>query len=603
MEIDYQELWADAIGKFIEVESEEKEEQNNDSSYISNASKKISSSSLRTMIKEKSKEKLNTSYMKTIKEKDDLIEKMRKQSTIDKQKLEETLHKIDEFDMIVRTKEQEIRNMERRYEKEIEQYKNEIRQYKEKEKNNSCIREENEKLKKDIEILTKKIDELRENGKGENDTSEAKKKLKEEVDKLLKANSDNLTLIDKIKKEIDDNGFVNMYKIKIDDISGWVYSKYLVDTLEEAKEVYNENGVYDTHKDRKYSRELYGGKASSLDYYPYNKPNFNDNKLLEKANAIYLNGSVIKNVDTYIDLAKNTGINAMVVDIKDGVLAYDSNVAREYSPTAYKNAINSFSDYQNAIKKIKDAGFYVIGRIVVFNDSHYGKDHPEDCIVSSSSSRLWPSAYSRGAWEYNVNLALEAAREMKFNEIQFDYVRFPEDAYKMSTSGGTDFKNKYDEEKAEAIQNFLFYAADQIHKANVYFSVDVFGECSNTYVTAYGQYWPAISNIVDVISAMPYTDHFDNNPVRWNNPYQTMNNWGKTAAARQKEIPTPAIARTWITAYDTPHWNPTVVYDASKIADQIRGLNDAGLNGGVMTWNVRSSVNKYNQIKSAFTND
>ena len=69
-----------------------------------------------------------------------------------------------------------------------------------------------------------------------------------------------------------------MYKIKIDDISGWVYSKYLVDTLEEAKEVYNENGVYDTHKDRKYSRELYGGKASSLDYYPYNKPNFNDNK-------------------------------------------------------------------------------------------------------------------------------------------------------------------------------------------------------------------------------------------------------------------------------------------------------------------------------------
>ena len=212
MEIDYQELWADAIGKFIEVESEEKEEQNNDSSYISNASKKISSSSLRTMIKEKSKEKLNTSYMKTIKEKDDLIEKMRKQSTIDKQKLEETLHKTDEFDMIVRTKEQEIRNMERRYEKEIEQYKNEIRQYKEKEKNNSCIREENEKLKKDIEILTKKIDELRENGKGENDTSEAKKKLKEEVDKLLKANSDNLTLIDKIKKEKDS------YKEKIDTL-------------------------------------------------------------------------------------------------------------------------------------------------------------------------------------------------------------------------------------------------------------------------------------------------------------------------------------------------------------------------------------------------
>lgn len=403
--------------------------------------------------------------------------------------------------------------------------------------------------------------------------------------------------------KIDDNGFVNMYKIKKDDISGWVYSKYLVDTLEEAKEVYNENDVYDTHKDRKYSRELYGGKASSLDYYPYDKPSFNDNKLLEKANAIYLNGSVIKNVDTYIDLAKNTGINAMVVDIKDGVLAYDSNVAREYSPTAYKNAINSFSDYQNAIKKIKDAGFYVIGRIVVFNDSHYGKDHPEDCIVSSSSSRLWPSAYSRGAWEYNVNLALEAAREMKFNEIQFDYVRFPEDAYKMSTYGGTDFKNKYDEEKAEAIQNFLFYAADQIHKANVYFSVDVFGECSNTYVTAYGQYWPAISNVVDVISSMPYTDHFGRNIDTWTNAYKTVNNWAKGAAERQTEIPTPAIARTWITAYDTPYWNPTVIYGQQKIEDQVNALYDAGLTGGFITWNGKSSLSKYEQIKGAFNKD
>lgn len=212
IEIDYQELWADAMGKFIEVESEEKEEQYNDSSYISSASKKISSSSLRNMIKEKSKEKLNTSYMKSMKEKDDLIEKMRKQSTIDKQKLEETLHKIDDFEMIVRTKEQEIRNMERKYDKEIEQYKNEIRQYKEKENSNSCIKEENDKLKKDIEILTKKIDELRENGNEDNATSEEKKKLKEEIDKLIKVNSDNMILIDKIKKEKD------IYKEKIDSL-------------------------------------------------------------------------------------------------------------------------------------------------------------------------------------------------------------------------------------------------------------------------------------------------------------------------------------------------------------------------------------------------
>lgn len=407
--------------------------------------------------------------------------------------------------------------------------------------------------------------------------------------------------------KILDDGSVNMYKIKKDDISGWVYGKYLVDDLESAQAVYNENGVYDIHKDRKYpSRELYGGKASNLDYYPYKKASFDDNSLLENAKTMYMNGgsNVISNVDKYLEIATSSGVNAIVVDIKDGALAYSSEVAKEYSPTAYKSAINDNEVYKSAIKKIKDAGIYVIGRIVVFNDTHYGKDHPEDCITSSASSRLWPSAYSRGTWEYNVELAKEAVVEMGFNEIQFDYVRFPEDAYKMSTSGNTDFKNKYDEEKAEAVQNFLFYAADQIHKVGAYLSVDVFGECSSTYVTAYGQYWPAISNIVDVISSMPYTDHFDrNNSDYWTNPYRTVYNWGVNAAKRQTEIPTPAIARTWITAYDTPWWKPTVTYDASKISDQAKALVDAGLDGGFITWNSASSLSKYNQIKSAFSKD
>jgi len=403
-----------------------------------------------------------------------------------------------------------------------------------------------------------------------------------------------------------DNGNVNMYKIKKDDISGWVYAKYLVNDKDSALANYNENSVYDTHKDRKYgSRELYGGKASTLDYYPYERVSFENNKLLETAKSMYLNAgsNVINNIDSYLDIAKNYGVNMIVADIKDGALAYSSEVAKEYSMTAYNTAINSNEKYKSAIDKIKEAGIYVVGRIVVFNDVHYGKDHPEDCITSSASSRLWPSAYSRGAWEYNVELAKEAIRTMGFNEIQFDYVRFPEDAYNMSVKGNTDFKNKYDEEKAEAVQNFLFYAVDQIHKEGAYLSVDVFGECSSEYVTAYGQYWPAISNIVDAISSMPYTDHFGRNNDTWSNPYKTVYNWAVGAAKRQTEIPTPAIARTWITAYDTPYWNPKVIYDASKISDQAKALVDAGLKGGFITWNSASSLSKYQQIKSAFNKD
>jgi len=417
---------------------------------------------------------------------------------------------------------------------------------------------------------------------------------------IKKGNKLDITGYDKLL----DDGNVNMYKIKYNDTEGYVYSKYLVNDKESADSVYNENGVYDIHKDRKFKgRELYGGKASTLDYYPYERVEFEDNKLLKKAKTMYLNAGTIGSIDSYLKIAKENGVNAIVVDIKDGALAYSSNIAKEISPTAYATAINDNSSYKSAIDKIKDAGIYAIGRIVVFNDVHYGKDHPDDCISSTASSRLWPSAYSRGAWYYNVELAKEAVKEMGFNEIQFDYVRFPEDAYNMSIKGNSDFKNKYDEEKAEAVQNFLFYATDQIHKVGAYLSVDVFGECSGEYVTAYGQYWPAISNIVDAISSMPYTDHFGRGVDTWTNAYQTVYNWAKGAATRQKEIPTPAVARTWITAYDTPYWKPTVIYNASKIEDQVRALYDAGLDGGFITWNSASSLAKYEQIKTAFNKD
>ena len=143
---------------------------------------------------------------------------------------------------------------------------------------------------------------------------------------------------------IDNEGYVNMYKIKKDDIIGWVYAKYLVDTEEAALANYNENNVYDTHKDRKYGRELYGGKASTLDYYPYEKPEFENNPILKNAKSMYLNAgsNVIGNIDKYLEIATTSGVNAIVVDLKDGALAYPMEVAKEYSMTAYNTAINSY---------------------------------------------------------------------------------------------------------------------------------------------------------------------------------------------------------------------------------------------------------------------
>lgn len=421
---------------------------------------------------------------------------------------------------------------------------------------------------------------------------------------------DKLTIIGYDK--LNEDGTVNMYKIKTsDDIEGYFYKKYVVDTHEEALLNYDPDGIYKIHSSKKDT--LGGGDGASLDYYPVVKPVFENNKMPDNVYSLYLNGTknVISKVDDYIAYAKTTKINAFVVDIKDsGVSAYASPIMEQMSPTSYKKALNSLESYQEAIKKIKDAGFYVIGRITTFKDTYFITDHKEYAISNKDGSAMyhqksyWPSAYNRNVWEYNVSLAKEAVELMGFNEIQFDYVRFPDGLRTKEKNKQVDYKNTYNETKVQAIQRFLMYATNELHKLNVYVSCDVFGESSSGYVTAYGQYWPAISNVVDVISAMPYTDHFDrNDSSSWTNPYNTMKTWGKTAMARQKEIPTPAIARTWITAYNTPYWNPTVAYNGEKLTDQIKALYEVGLDGGYMTWNSASNLDKYKKQKSAFTKE
>ena len=401
------------------------------------------------------------------------------------------------------------------------------------------------------------------------------------------------------------DGSVRMYKVEYEEndgtSEGYVYSKYLAETQKKADRIYKKNGIYDKVKKDKYGYDLYGGKAKDLDYYPYERTDIEGNEFCSDARAMYLNCAAAASPDNYISLIEKTDCNAVVVDIKDGVLAWPAETAREWSPKSYKTAYTTRKKYKKGIDKLKDTGVYMIGRIVVFNDPVYAKDHPEDCIKYGGRS-TWPSAYSRDVWEYNVRLAQEAIEEFGFNEIQFDYVRFPENSYEMSKSGKAKFRNVYDEEKGQAIQNFCFYAADQIHEAGAYISVDVFGECVYGYMTAYGQYWPGISNIVDAVSAMPYTDHMGGGET-WKNPYQTMKAWAKKAKKRQDYLENPAAARTWITGYNTPYWDPTVNYGEKELKAQIKALNDAGLEGGFIPWNVNNDLGKYKQYKKIWNKD
>lgn len=409
--------------------------------------------------------------------------------------------------------------------------------------------------------------------------------------------------------KLNDDGSVNKYKIKYNDIEGYVYGKYLVKTKEESLKVYDENGLQEYMA--KMGDTLGAGSAVNLDYYPYEKPKFENNVMPDEARTLYINSAAVKDIDEYIDFAKNNNINAFVIDIKDNTSpAYDSPVMKEYSKTNADHALNTYEDYKSYVKKAKDAGIYLIGRITTFKDSYYIEDHKEAAIKNSSgepfshNGSYWPSAFNRGVWEFNVELGKEAVKEIGFNEIQFDYVRFPDRTTNLEKSGTINLNNTYNEEKAQAIQNFVMYACDEIHEIGAYVSIDVFGESASNYVTAYGQFWPAISNVADVISGMPYPDHFNPHEygiseVVWTVPYKLLNEWGKYVAEKQEVIPTPAVVRTWIQTYNTSK-TPSVVYDADKISDQIQALYDNGLTGGYMTWNSGSNINKYKEVSYAF---
>ena len=342
-------------------------------------------------------------------------------------------------------------------------------------------------------------------------------------------------------------------------------------------------------------------------------------KLLKTPSAIWVKfvPSVLANIEKYIALAKTCAINTFVIDIKDNERpGYKSEAMKIYSPTNYKYADKKGTKlYKTAVSRLREEGFYVVGRITCFKDSHLVKDHADVAITEKATNApfyhnkaYWPSPYDRKVWQFNVELAKESVREFGFHEINFDYVRFPDRM--TSVEPLIDYHNKYDESKVQAIQRFVQYACDEVHAVGAYVSIDVFGEAANPgYTTAYGQYWPAISNVCDAICGMPYPDHFTNGyygiKKPWNNPYAIMLAWGSRVQGRQAITPTPASVRTWIQAYPVmKHVDPNgLPYNAEDVEAQIRGLYDAGLTGGYTTWHSGSKLDKYAAQQEAFCVD
>ncbi len=343
--------------------------------------------------------------------------------------------------------------------------------------------------------------------------------------------------------------------------------------------------------------EFLGPGYADIDFSPQEKPGDYNNNPRVTVNGIYLTGysAGSAKLDKMIDLADRSKINAFVINMKDdnGTMLFKTDIAEEMNPEA--NVSVPVKDIDSVMKKLKEHDIYTIARIVCFVDPKYVKEHPEAGVIYKDSGApfyfkkniQWSSAYNRELWKYVVGVAKEAA-EAGFNEIQFDYVRFP------TSNGGKrdaylDYRNELGESKPLAVQNFLKYAREELDPYQVYISADVFGLVGSVGDDmGIGQYWEAISNVVDYISPMMYPSHYGPGvyglAVPDASPYETIYRCTKDSVTKNMNIETPAIVRPWIQDFTATYVDGHIHYGAEQIRAQIKGLNDNGIEG-FMLWN------------------
>lgn len=208
------------------------------------------------------------------------------------------------------------------------------------------------------------------------------------------------------------------------------------------------------------------------------------------------------------EYARIPGLNAIELDVKDenGEIGF----YRLAPPLARRvGAAMRYYDPVKVAKQVHDEGLYLIGRVVCFEDPHLSAGRPDLAIQTSGGAVWkndaglgWTNPYDKRVWDYNLRVA-QAAAKAGFDEIQFDYVRFPSDGDIESAV----FPGKRREAMAVTVARFVHYATTRLKPLGVRVSVDVFG-LSATRDLGIGQSPRRLSKIVDAIYPMVYPSHY-----------------------------------------------------------------------------------------------
>lgn len=344
-------------------------------------------------------------------------------------------------------------------------------------------------------------------------------------------------------------------------------------------------------------------KFEGVDYGPVSKVAEYRGNPRVKVKGLYVtvNSAASAHLDTLIKLADETEINAFVIDVKDdyGNMLFRTKAASLFCPEANQKA--PVKDIKALMKKLKEKNIYTIARIVTFKTPNYALRYPERAITDTRSGEVyessdglhWASAFDRQLWRYNVEVAKEAA-EAGFNEIQFDYVRFPD--AKPSVETRLDYKNAWNESKTLAIYRYLRFARAELEPYRVYIAADTFGwTASSQGDENIGQHWESLANVVDYNCPMMYPSHYGAGlfglAVPDAKPYATIDRGIKDAQARDRNIQTPGALRPWIQDFTARWVKGHIRYGAPEVRAQIQALEDNGVNE-FLIWNAG---NRYTQ--------
>lgn len=296
-------------------------------------------------------------------------------------------------------------------------------------------------------------------------------------------------------------------------------------------------------------------------------------------------------MDPVIKLVDDTELNAVVIDIKGdrGWIAYHSEVPLAEQIGA--NEVHTIDDVDALMAELKSKGIYSIARIVVFKDDPLArngasvgldvavKDGVTGGLWIDGEDLGWVDPFRQETWDYNIELAKEAAQK-GFDEIQFDYIRFPTDPSAGTSVDRTVFSQPNTEaNRLEAVAGFLERAQAELKPLGVNISVDVFGyTCWRDDDMGIGQKIEVIGKYADFICPMVYPSTYSDGIPDYKDavghPYEIVYYSVKRAVERLQGM--PVKVRPWLQYFDDYPWASGRAYNEAEILTQKKASDDAG---------------------------